>query len=93
MSELAYLSATVYGHVQGVFYRAFVSRLAKALGLKGYVRNLPRGNVEVCVEGNKQQLEELVEQLKTGPPEAWVEKVEITWADYTGQFSNFEVRF
>lgn len=93
MSELAYLSAMVYGHVQGVFYRAFVSRVAKALGLKGYVRNLPRGNVEVCVEGNKQQLEKLVEQLKIGPPEAWVEKVEITWADYTGQFSNFEARY
>lgn len=91
MSELAYLSATIYGHVQGVFYRAFTSRVAKALGLKGYVRNLPQsGVVEVHAEGSKEKLEELIKQLEVGPPEALVEKIDVKWSEFTGKFSNFE---
>ena len=84
---------TVSGHVQGVYYRAFTSRVAKSLGLRGYARNLPRKNaVEICVEGEKDKIEELIEQLKDGPPEAFVENVEATWANFTGQFNSFEVR-
>ncbi len=56
-SDLASLQATVYGYVQGVFFRAFVSRRAEELGLTGYVRNLPGGKaVEVLAEGERKQL-------------------------------------
>ncbi|HEX76037.1 MAG TPA: acylphosphatase [Dehalococcoidia bacterium] len=94
MPELAYLSVTVYGQVQGVFYRAFTSRIAKALSLRGYVRNLPRSNaVEIHAEGSKAKLEELIKQLEVGPPEALVEKIEVNWSEFTGNFANFEVRY
>jgi acylphosphatase len=93
MSELAYLAVTVYGHVKGVYYRAFTSRLAKSLGLRGYVRNLPQMNaVEINAEGPKEKLEELVRQLEAGPPESLVEHIDVKWSAFTGQFSNFEVR-
>ncbi len=93
MPQMASVHAIVEGHVQGVFFRAFVSRTAKALGLKGYVRNLPTGKVEVKAEGDREKLEDLIKQLHIGPPEAVVEKVETTWSDYTGLFSNFEIRY
>ncbi|NWF77752.1 MAG: acylphosphatase [Chloroflexi bacterium] len=94
MAEMARLSATVYGRVQGVFFRSFVQNVAKGLGLKGYVRNLARGDaVEVQAEGEKQQLDKLLEQLKVGPPGARVEKVEVKWADYSGQFADFSIRY
>lgn len=94
MSELAYVTATIYGQVQGVFYRAFTSRVAKSLGLRGYARNLPRsGAVEIHAEGEKEKLEELIRQLEVGPPEALVEKIEVNWSQFTGQFVNFEVRY
>jgi acylphosphatase len=93
MSELAQATITVSGHVQGVFYRAFTSRIAKSHGLRGYVRNVPRLNtVEVCVEGDKSKIEAFIGQLKEGPPEALVENVETKWTDFTGQYNNFEVR-
>ena len=93
MPELAYLTATVYGHVKGVYYRAFTSRLAKSLGLRGYVRNLPQMNaVEVNAEGPKEKLEELVRQLEVGPPESLVEHMDVKWSAFSGQFSNFEIR-
>ncbi len=94
MPELAYLTATVHGHVQGVYYRAFTSRLAKSLGLRGYVRNLPKMNaVQIHAEGPKEKLEELISQLEVGPPESVVEQIDIDWSAFTGQFSNFEVRY
>ncbi len=94
MAEMAHLSATVYGRVQGVFFRYFVRNIARNLGLKGYVCNLPGGDaVEVQAEGEKQQLEKLIEQLKIGPPGARVKRVEINWSDYSGQFTTFSISY
>jgi len=93
MTELASLQAIVYGYVQGVFFRAFVSTQAKELGLTGYVRNLPGGEVEVQAEGDREQLEKLIGYLKVGPPTARVSKVVTEWSDYTGNYSGFRVRY
>jgi acylphosphatase len=94
ITDAAHLSATIYGRVQGVYFRYFVRNVARKLGLKGYVRNLARGDaVEVQAEGEKLQLDKLLEQLKVGPPGAWVKKVEIDWSDYSDQFTDFGVRY
>ena len=91
---MARLSATVYGRVQGVYFRYFVRNVARELTLKGYVRNLAGGDaVEVQAEGEKPQLDRLLEQLKLGPPGAWVRRVEIDWSYYSGQFDNFSIRY
>jgi len=92
MTDLVSLKATVYGRVQGVFFRAFVSRCARELSLAGYVRNLPDGAVEVRAEGERQQLEKLVNYLETGPPAARVDEVAASWSEYTGDYSGFSVR-
>ncbi len=94
MADMARLSVTVYGRVQGVYFRYSVLNKARGLGLKGYVRNLGRGDaVEVQAEGEKSQLNKLLEQLKTGPPGAQVKRMEIDWADYSGQFKDFRIRY
>jgi acylphosphatase len=94
MADVAHLSATVYGRVQGVFFRYFVQNVARRLGLKGYVCNLASGDaVEVQAEGEKQQLNKLLGQLEVGSPGARVERVEVKWADYSGQFDDFSVRY
>lgn len=93
MSDLASIQAIVYGYVQGVFFRDFVSRRAKELGLTGYVRNLPGGTVEVNAEGERKQLEQLIGYLKVGPPTAKVEKVITNWSEYTGNYSGFGIRY
>ena len=94
MADEARLSATVYGRVQGVYFRYFVRNEAKELGLKGYVRNLASGDaVEVQAEGERAQLDRLLEQLKAGPPGAWVKRVEVQWSAYSGQFDDFSVRY
>ena len=94
MTDLASVQAIVYGYVQGVFFRAFVSRRAAELGLTGYVRNLPGGEaVEVNAEGERKKLEELIGFLEVGPPAAKVEKVVTKWLEYTGKYPDFGIRY
>ena len=87
MADLTSVQITVYGRVQGVFFRAFTARQARELGLTGYVCNLPGGEaVEVTAEG-------LIGYLEFGPPGAKVEKVVASWSEYTGSYSNFGIRY
>ena len=89
MKEAAALKAIVNGRVQGVFFRDFMQRSAQSLVLCGYVRNLSDGAVEVYAEGEKYQLDKLIELLKTGPRASRVENVKTWWTEYTGNYSEF----
>ena len=94
MAERASLSAKVHGLVQGVYFRAFVQRQARALGLTGYARNLPDGvTVDILAEGDRKNLEALAKCLKVGPPEARIDGIEITWAEFRNLFDNFRIRY
>ena len=66
----------VSGRVQGVGFRYFVVREAEALGLAGWVRNLPDGRVEVVVSGEDVPVGVLEGRLWQGPPHARVAGVE-----------------
>ncbi len=93
MDDQISVRATVYGRVQGVFFRTFVEEHAQLLGLRGYVRNLPSGDVEVVAEGERERVEKMVEYLKRGPPAAIVRRVVTSWSEYTGNYSSFRVRY
>lgn len=83
----------VSGLVQGVFFRAYTFQKAKELGLLGWVKNTNDGRVEVMVEGEKEKVEEMVRWLHQGSPLAKVEKVEVHWQDFSGQFNDFEIKY
>jgi acylphosphatase len=87
------LTANVHGRVQGVFFRDFTRREASALGLKGCVRNVPDGTVEVIAEGRRDKVETLLQQMRIGPSSARVDRVEVEWEEPTGEFERFEVRY
>ena len=94
MADVACLSATVYGRVQGVYFRYFVRTAARDLGLRGYVRNLASGDaVEVKAEGQKSELDKLLERLKVGSPGARVKRVDVDWPACTGRFDDFNIRY
>lgn len=81
----------VTGRVQGVFFRAFTQERAVALGLTGWVRNLPDGRVHVLAEGERSQIDRLVTVLKQGPPLSYVERTEVLWQDYESEFDDFRI--
>ena len=66
----------VQGRVQGVGFRYFVVREAQALGLAGWVRNLPDGSVEVLAAGDPGMVDAFEGRLWHGPPHARVTGIE-----------------
>jgi len=67
----------VRGRVQGVGFRMFTARVARELGLDGWVRNLPDGrSVEAVAGGDPKALEEFERRLREGPPNAFVAEFE-----------------
>jgi len=73
---MSQLHVRVSGVVQGVGFRWFVRERARRLGLAGWVRNLPDGNVEVAAAGDEQQLQLLRADLQQGPRGAAVERLQ-----------------
>ncbi|MFH1586326.1 MAG: acylphosphatase [Candidatus Diapherotrites archaeon] len=86
------LHAIVSGRVQAVSFRIFTSMKAKPLGLKGFVRNLENGTVEVVAEGDEKSLKHLLEMISHGPSKAEVKDVKIEWDEFKGEFSDFSIR-
>jgi acylphosphatase len=81
----------VRGRVQGVFFRASTQREAKRLGLTGWVRNRPDGSVEILAEGEEDGLKELIAWAQKGPSAARVERVDVRWRGFAGDFSDFRI--
>ena len=82
----------ISGKVQGVFYRASCQEAAQGLGLTGWVKNLPAGEVEVLAQGEKEKIEKLIEWCKKGPAGARVSSVEVKWENILNNSSSFEVK-
>ena len=67
----------ISGRVQGVFFRASCARLADELGLSGWVRNRPDGDLEAVFQGPDRAIEDMVEWCREGPPHARVDAVDV----------------
>ncbi len=80
----------VFGYVQGVFFRYTTRKIARNLGLTGYVKNMSDGTVYIEAEGAKDKLNELLEFSKHGPKYARVEKVEYEYSQPTNEFKGFD---
>jgi acylphosphatase len=83
----------VYGLVQGVFFRYTTRKVARKLGLTGYVKNMSDGSVYIEAEGSEDNLHELLTFSKRGPKHALVEKVEFEFNPPTNEFKEFDYRF
>lgn len=83
----------IHGKVQGVGYRFFATRVARRLGLKGWIQNNRDGSVEATVEGEKATIDEWIEELREGPRYAEVTKVDQETKEFTGRLGDFDVKF
>ena len=83
----------ISGSVHGVFFRANTRDKAKALNLKGFVRNLPDGRVEAVFEGADEDVEKIIDFCRKGPFGARVENVEVKEEKYKAEFEDFEIRY
>jgi acylphosphatase len=86
------LHAIVKGRAQGVYYRASTRDKAKSLGLTGWVRNLPNGDVEFLAVGDEAMLDELIKWAWEGPDYALVTDVVWETQKISSLFEDFAVR-
>jgi acylphosphatase len=82
----------VKGRVQNVGFRAHVQYSARQIGVTGWVRNVGYDTVEAVGEGDRENLERLVEAIKTGPRGSQVEESNVEWQNATGEFADFQMR-
>ena len=83
----------IHGRVQGVFFRLETQKAARRFGATGWVRNLPDGTVEAVMEGPAEAVEALLAWCREGPRMARVDNLDISSAEYTGEFDSFEVTY
>ena len=84
----------IEGKVQGVFFRYETKEKATREGIKGWVRNLSDGRVEVLFEGEKGIIDELVKWCHAGPYGAKVKKVDVFIEKITKQsYQDFSIKY
>ena len=85
--------AVISGQVQGVFYRATTKETAENLGIRGWVKNRPDGNVEAIFEGEKKYVDLVLKWCHEGPLYAKVKRVDISWEEYSGEYCDFRIAY
>lgn len=86
-----HFNITVTGKVQGVAYRATAMRVAAALAITGYAKNLADGSVQLAIEGEEDMLVKFIQWCHHGPEGAEVEHVSVTDGPVE-MFKVFEIR-
>jgi acylphosphatase len=83
----------ISGRVQGVFFRAYTQRAAQKRGILGWVMNSPDGRVEAVLEGEKENVEDMIRWCHQGSPHSRVTEVSVDWEEYGGEFKDFSVKY
>lgn len=83
----------ISGRVQGVSFRYFTRQIARRLGLVGWVKNLPSGQVEVRVRGAEPVLELFRRELRQGPPASRVDELSEAELAAPGDWRDFQITF
>lgn len=83
---------TVRGQVQGVGFRWFAEREALKRNVRGYVRNLEDGTVEILAQAEAPVLEEFQERIRRGPSHARVTNVDLRPVEVDAHLSSFRIK-
>ena len=81
------------GQVQGVGFRYTAQDIAMSLGLKGFVKNLEDGRVEIVAEGREADIKELLDKISKDQLGRYIKDTELSWEKPTKEFDSFEIAF
>jgi acylphosphatase len=81
----------IRGKVQGVYFRQNTKQVATKHRVTGWVCNLLDGRVEAVFEGDKIDVNKVIEWCNIGPPNSRVDDVDVRFEKYTGEFASFTI--
>lgn len=81
----------VFGSVQGVGFRFSARIKARSLNLTGWIKN-SLDYIEAVFEGEKGNVDQMIEWCKNGPSTARVDDIKVDYKDYKGEFETFEIK-
>jgi len=82
----------IRGRVQGVGFRMHAQHQGRLLGVRGFVRNLSDGSVEIVAQGESDGVDRLIAWARRGPPAARVDDVKVHTGEPTTVFDGFDIR-
>lgn len=82
----------VRGFVQGVSYRKQTARVARHLGVRGWVRNVTNGTVEACLQGEERAVDALIAWCAFGPKKGRVDEVRVKSGNVGSRYADFSIR-
>jgi len=91
-NEILAVHIWVKGRVQGVGFRAHVEYYALEIGVSGWVRNVGWDTVEALAEGTREQVDQFIEMVKTGPHASRVDEARVEYEPPTGYLDGFTVK-
>jgi len=91
--QMLQIEILVSGRVQGVNFRNYVYRKALQLSLNGYVRNLYDGRVEILAQGERDDIEALIDFVRSSPGLSFVTDLDINWREPSKKFDNFRISY
>ena len=83
----------IFGNVQGVWFRRDTSLEAQKIGIKGWVKNLSDGSVEVFASGTEDALLKLEAFLRSGSAKARVDQVRVEHLNEVNVFDSFSIQY
>ena len=83
----------ISGRVQGVGFRYFTVSIAGKYDVRGYVANKPDGKVEIICQGEQEELESFLDEVKKGPAFSVVTDISIDPIENPRNYNTFEIKF
>ncbi len=93
MDEKVRAHVVISGRVQGVFFRMETKTAADNYNVSGWVRNTRDGNVDAVIEGDKENVDEMIQWCWRGSPLSRVNDVKVEWEEFKGEFETFGIRY
>ena len=81
------------GQVQGVGFRLTAEETARTFPVRGWVRNLKDGRVELVAEGEKEILNRFLTAVRQGPMRNFIKDARVTWSQCLDEFTDFDIRY
>ena len=93
MTDINQVHAVIKGRVQGVCFRACTREAARKMGITGWVKNLPGGDVEALFQGENSRIREMIAWCHQGSPASVVDEVQVRKTDPGPSHKTFDIRY